>query len=113
MPISQIHWLTLALAGTQVPGLGNWEITHFSTEATMFDLTLCLAIYLAIDLILLCLGFVQMLRQESQVAQVLAITLLWPWVVFQAALSIGLKIIRQLRVIVGKTLYEMRLILGV
>jgi uncharacterized membrane protein len=79
----------------------------------MFDLTLCLAIYLAIDLILLCLGFVQMLRQESQVAQVLAITLLWPWVVFQAALSIGLKIIRQLRVVVGKTLYEMRSILGV
>ena len=54
-----------------------------------------------------------MLRQESQVAQVLAITLLWPWVVFQVTLSIGLKIIRQLGVIAGKTLYEMRLILGV
>ena len=76
-------------------------------------ISLILGIYLAIDLFLLGLGFIQMLRQESQVAQVLAITLLWPWVVFQAALSIGLKIIRQLRVIAGKTLYEMRSILGV
>ena len=75
--------------------------------------SLLLAIYLAIDLFLLGLGFIQMLRQESQAAQVLAITLLWPWVVFRATLSIGLRIVRQLGKIAGKTLYEMRVILGV
>jgi hypothetical protein len=76
-------------------------------------ISLIFGIYLAIDLILLCLGLIQMLRQKSQVAQVLAITLLWPWVVFQVTLGIALKSIRQLGVIAGKTLYEMRLILGV
>ena len=75
--------------------------------------SLLLGSYLAVDLFLLCLGFVQMLRQESQAAQVLAITLLWPWVVLRAILRIGLRIIKKLIGIAGKTLSEMRMILGV
>ena len=75
--------------------------------------SLILGSYLAVDLFLLCLGFVQMLRQESQAAQVLAITLLWPWVALRAILRIGLRIIKKLIGIAGKTLSEMRMILGV
>jgi len=78
----------------------------------VFDLSLCVAIYLAIDALLLSLGFVSMLRQKSHVAQVLAITLLWPWIVFQVFLDLGLRFARRLGVIAAKTLYEMRLILG-
>jgi hypothetical protein len=67
-----------------------------------------LAIYLVVDLFLLGLGFIQMLRQEGQAAQVLAITLLWPWMVFRAILRSGWWIVRELGTIANKTLREMR-----
>jgi hypothetical protein len=71
-------------------------------------ISMVLGIYLAIDLFLLGLGLVQMLRQESRAPQVLAITLLWPWMVFRAILRSGLRIVRELGTIANKTLREMR-----
>jgi len=70
--------------------------------------SLLLAIYLAVDLFLLGLGFVQMLRRESRAPQVLAITLLWPWMVFRTMLRSGWRVVRELATIVGKTLGEIR-----
>jgi hypothetical protein len=96
--------------------MAHWaigQLAHLPKEVTMFNLTLCVAIYLGVDLFLLCLGLVQMLRHESRTPEVVAITLLWPWVVFRASLSIGLKIVRELGMIAGETLNEMRMILGV
>ena len=70
--------------------------------------SLLLAIYLAVDLFLLCVGFIQILRRESRAPQVLAITLLWPWIASRTILRIGLSLLRELATIAGKTLGEMR-----
>jgi hypothetical protein len=71
-------------------------------------ISIVLGIYLAIDLFLLGLGFVQMLRHASRAPQVLAITLLWPWMAFRSILRSGWWIVRELGTIAGKTLREMR-----
>jgi hypothetical protein len=71
-------------------------------------ITIILGIYLAINLFLLGLGFTQMLRHASRAHQVLAVTLLWPWMAFRSILRNGWWIVRELGTIAGKTLREMR-----
>ena len=71
-------------------------------------ISMVLGIYLVIDLFLLGLGFFHMLRHESRAPQVLAITLLWLWMVFRAILRNGRWIVRELGTIANKTLREMR-----
>ncbi len=52
-----------------------------------------LAIYLFSDLMLLGYGLVAMLRHGDEVHQVLAIALLWPWLVLRALAKDGLTLL--------------------
>jgi hypothetical protein len=64
-------------------------------------ITIILGIYLAINLFLLGLGFTQMLRHASRAHQVLAVTLLWPWMAFRSILRNGWWIVRNCKIIIS------------
>jgi len=68
-----------------------------------------LAIYLLSDLLILGYGLVAMLRYGSGAHQVLALTLVWPWLVLRTLAKDGLTLLSQLKVIVHKTWDEIRI----
>ncbi len=70
-----------------------------------------LSIYLFGDLMLLGFGLVEMLRRDLKAHEVLAVTLLWPWLVLRALTKDGLTLLGQLKIIAHKTWHEIRLLL--
>lgn len=66
-----------------------------------------LSAYLAVDLAILLQGFVSMIRENGNAAQVLAFALMWPWLLARVILGLTRNILWDLAQIARVTLKEM------